>query len=286
MLNYNHLYYFHVAAEEGSVGAAATKLGVTQPTVSEQLRALERALGTTLFDRHPTGLKLSEAGRVAFEHTSVMFRIGDRLVNDLDTTAGSRKASLRIGISGTVARSTSGRFLLPLLTLDCMPVIRLVDCAELMRALRNGTIDLVLCENTPAESEREGLVVRLVERTTLVAVAHPNVTPAWDWHDVSLVQYSTGSRFRWAIDAHLAQRGLRPRIAAEADDAMFLIEAAASGKHVSIVPMMVAREAIAAGRVTLLDTLPTEHAGIHAIYRSNVAQQLARQAVDLLAVER
>lgn len=284
VLNYNHLYYFHVAAEEGSVGAAAAKLGVTQPTVSEQLRALERALGSTLFDRHPTGLKLSEAGRVAFEHTSVMFRIGDRLVSNLDDKAPDpRRTSLRIGISGTVARSTSGRFLLPLLTLDCTPLIRLVDCNELMRALRSAQIDLVLCENTPPESERDGLVVRLVERTTLVAVTHPNVTPAPDWRDVALVQYSTGSRLRWATDAYLSERGLRPRIAAEADDAMFLIEAAASGKFVSIVPSTVAREAIATGRVKLLDTLPTEHAGIHAIYRSSAPQDLARQAVDLLA---
>ena len=44
MLNYNHLYYFHVAASEGSLSAAAAKLGVKPSTVSEQLRALERAL--------------------------------------------------------------------------------------------------------------------------------------------------------------------------------------------------------------------------------------------------
>jgi DNA-binding transcriptional LysR family regulator len=35
VLNFNHLYYFHVTASEGSVKAAADRLGVTQPTVSE-----------------------------------------------------------------------------------------------------------------------------------------------------------------------------------------------------------------------------------------------------------
>lgn len=54
MLNYNHLYYFHVAALEGSVAAAAVRLGVTQPTVSEQVRALERALEVSLFERQST----------------------------------------------------------------------------------------------------------------------------------------------------------------------------------------------------------------------------------------
>mgnify|MGYP001043149089 CR=1 FL=1 len=50
MLNYNHLYYFHVAAIEGSVAGAAERLGVTAATVSEQVRALERALGKKLFE--------------------------------------------------------------------------------------------------------------------------------------------------------------------------------------------------------------------------------------------
>lgn len=284
MLNYNHLYYFHIAAQEGSVGAAAAKLGVTQPTVSEQLRSLERALGTTLFERHPTGLKLNDAGRVAFEHTSVMFTIGERLVHDLDPRPELVTRQLRIGISGAVARTTSGKFLLPLLALDAKPIIKLVDCAELMRSLKTGLIDLVLCENTPPETEREGLVVRLVEATTLVAIAHPDCTPQPDWRDVSLVQQSNGSRLRWAIDEYLAQHELRPRIAAEADDAMFLVEAAATGPYVAIVPSTVAGDALAAGRVKLLATLPSAaHAGIHAIYRTKDPQELAQRAVDLLA---
>jgi LysR family transcriptional activator of nhaA len=282
MLNYNHLHYFHVVAEEGSVGAAATRLGVTQPTVSEQLRTLERALGTPLFERLPAGLKLNDAGRIAFEHTSVMFGISSRLVHNLSGGLAEQTRILRIGISGTVSRATSGRFLLPLLTLDCTPVIRLVDCAELMRALKAGTLDLVLCENVPRENDRRGLVVHSVESTQLVAVAHPSLTPAEDWSDVALVQYSTGSRFRWAIDAYLAQRKLRPRIAAEADDAMFLVEAAATAQYVSIVPWTVVRETVAAGRLRVLDTVTTEHAGIHAIYRNTDAQELARQAVAAL----
>src|SRR5512143_3300815 len=139
MLNYNHLYYFHVAAQEGSVGAAAAKLGVTQPTVSEQLRALERSLGVTLFDRSPTGLKLTEAGRLAFEHTSVMFRAGERLVESLGQDSRDMPRSLRVGLSSAVARATSSDFLMPLLALpDCVPVIRSGDSVELLRALRGS----------------------------------------------------------------------------------------------------------------------------------------------------
>ncbi len=282
MLNYNHLHYFHVVAEEGSVGAAATRLGVTQPTVSEQLRTLERTLGTALFERLPAGLKLNDAGRIAFEHTSVMFGISSKLVHNLSGGIGAETRILRVGVSGTVARATSGRFLLPLLTLDCTPVIRLCDSADLMRALKAATLDLILCENVPPEHDRRGLVVHSVEATQLVAVAHPKLTPAADWSDAALVQYSTTSRFRWAIDAYLDQRNLRPRIAAEADDATFLVEAAATARYISIVPWTIVRDAVAAGRLHVLDTVSTDHAGIHAIYRNTDTQELARQAVAAL----
>jgi DNA-binding transcriptional LysR family regulator len=282
MLNYNHLYYFHIAALEGSVGAAATRLGVTQPTVSEQLRALERSLGTTLFERHSTGLKLSEAGRVAFQHTSVMFSVGERLVHDLDK-APPEPTELRIGISGSVSRSMSGRFLTPLMKLDCKPIVRLVDCSELMRGLKSAQLELVLCESPPADSDCQGLDVQLVERPTLVAIAHPSLNPATDWRDVALVQYSSGSRFRWDIDEYIEKRKLVPRIAAEADDAWFMLEAAATGNYVAIVPSSIAQDALAAKRVKLLDTIPTQHTGIYAIYRSAASTDIARHAANLLA---
>src|ERR1043165_3788459 len=98
MLNYNHLHYFHVAATEGSVAAAAERLGVSQPTVSEQVRALQRSLKVSLFERSATGLKLTGAGRLAFEQTSVMFRAGERLVESLGHDNQAVPRSLRIGI--------------------------------------------------------------------------------------------------------------------------------------------------------------------------------------------
>jgi DNA-binding transcriptional LysR family regulator len=282
MLNYNHLYYFHVAAQEGSVGAAAQRLGVTQPTVSEQLRSLEKFLGATLFERSPLGLKLSDAGRIAFERTSIVFRECDRLVHDLTTEAEHCVRRLRVGISGTVARSTSSGFLMPLLKLDCVPEIRLVECSDLMRSLRAGRLDLVLCENPPPESERGDLFVKLLERTKLVAVAHPTKKIAANWSDVSLVQYVKGSQYRWDIDSHLKKRGLSPRIAAESDDAIFLLEAAIRGGHVAIVPEAIARDALQEKQVRLLDTMDTEQAGIYAIYPDSSGADLAKRASEIL----
>src|SRR5258706_10468581 len=168
MLNYNHLHYFHVAATEGSVAAAAERLGVTQPTVSEQVRALERSLKVNLFERSASGLRLTDAGRLAYEQTSVMFRAGERLVESLNTDSPPVLKTLRIGISNAVTRTTTTDFLMSLLALrDCLPSIRAGDVTELVRALRANELDLVLCESEPPTASRRGLEVVEVVRTSL-----------------------------------------------------------------------------------------------------------------------
>jgi len=283
MLNYNHLYYFHVAAQEGSVASAAGRLGVTQPTVSEQVRALERALGTPLFERHPTGLKLTEAGRLAFEHTSVMFRAGEHLAEALGHGPRDMPKVLRIGLSGSVARTTSTDFLMPLLALEqCMPSIRAGESTELIRDLRGSELDLVLCETEPPEAARRGLEIVQLDSMTLVAVGQPGLELAPDWQNAKLIHYRGSSALRWDIDNYLETKGLRPKLVAESDDALFLVEAAARGGYVAFVPRSICRDAINNGRLKALAELTPAHAGVYALYQDGAAAELARRAVGVL----
>ena len=65
-LNFHHLRYFWLVAREGSVSRAAAKLRVSQPTVGEQVHALQEALGEKLLRREGRGVTLTEAGARAF----------------------------------------------------------------------------------------------------------------------------------------------------------------------------------------------------------------------------
>ena len=66
-LNYHHLLYFWTVAREGSIARACALLLLTQPTISGQLRALDKALGVKVFDRVGRRLVLTETGRARME---------------------------------------------------------------------------------------------------------------------------------------------------------------------------------------------------------------------------
>ncbi|MEL7369333.1 MAG: LysR family transcriptional regulator [Myxococcota bacterium] len=62
------LEYFVAVAEEGHVGRAATRLHVSQPPLSRQIKNLEAELGAPLFERTPRGMKLLPAGHTLLVH--------------------------------------------------------------------------------------------------------------------------------------------------------------------------------------------------------------------------
>lgn len=285
VLNYNHLYYFYVAATEGSVTKAAEKLEITQSTMSEQLRALERALRKKLFERGTAGasMKLTPAGKLAYEHSTAIFRSGERLEQALSETPSDAPLSLKVGTSGTVARATSADFLLPLFAMqDCLPTIRIGETVELLRELRANELDLVLSETEPVESALDGLQHTVIERIPLVAIVAADRKPQAQWEDIGLVQYPATSNFYWEITRFLEANDLRPKIVGEADDPFLLVEASARGGHIAVVPSAAARDAIDAGRVKVIATLESAHAGVHALYQTGNAAELARRAIERL----
>lgn len=263
---------------------AAQLLGVTQPTISEQLRTLERTLGVVLFERHPTGLKLTEAGRLAFKHTSIMFGAGERMTEELEHTKIEAVDVLRIGVSNSIAREAMPDLLTPLLAIDkCVPSLRVADYVELARDLRNGKLDILLADFEPSKSERRGVECTLVEKTQLVAIAHPHLKPNKSWSDVGLLQYRLGTKLRTEVETYLSVRELTPRIAAEADDAWMLLNAVGKAPCAAIVPRRLAHEAISAERIIELDAFPANNIGVYALFAQGA--EVPCQAVERLVAQ-
>ena len=108
----HHLRYFVAVAEEGNVSRAADRLRIAQPSLSAQIRYLERTIGTPLFLRHPRGVELTRAGVLFLADARKSIQAADAAIAAARTA--SRTASrdeagtLRVGfIVGTQVEPTS-----------------------------------------------------------------------------------------------------------------------------------------------------------------------------------
>ena len=110
-LDWNALQAFLATAEAGSLSAAARKLGLSQPTMSRQVAAIERQLGVTLFERVGKSMVLTETGLDLLEHARAM----GAAAAELRLAASGRALSAEGVVSVTASDAVAAWVLPPLL---------------------------------------------------------------------------------------------------------------------------------------------------------------------------
>lgn len=159
--DWNQARAFLVTASEGSLSAAARQLGLTQPTLSRQVAALERHLGVVLFERVGKQLIITDTGRDLLEHLRVM---GDA-ASLVALTASGRSHNVS-GLVRITASDGISTYLLPEILgriRECYPEIELdlvVD--NHLRDLRRREADIAIRHVHP---EQPDLVKRKVRQT-------------------------------------------------------------------------------------------------------------------------
>ncbi len=158
-----HLRYFIAVAEEGHITRAAERLGIQQPPLSQQIRAIERELDVQLFRRKPRGVELTEAGHTFFEYARGITANLDQAFETTRRTARGEQGRLRVGVTPTspfnpfvprVIRSFRESYPLIALTLTER------NSGDLVELLRNERLDAAFIRSNPALAD--GLVISLL----------------------------------------------------------------------------------------------------------------------------
>jgi DNA-binding transcriptional LysR family regulator len=96
-----HLRYFIAIAEEGHITRAAERLGMQQPPLSQQLKAMERELNVQLFRRKARGVELTDAGRALLGEARGMLAHLDRAIEATRRAARGEQGRLCLGVTST-----------------------------------------------------------------------------------------------------------------------------------------------------------------------------------------
>ena len=97
-LEIRHLRYFLAVAEAGSFSRAADRLGISQPSVSQQMRDLEGALRVALFQRRGKRILLTASGSIFQEHARAVLRQLENFLEELGQEPGQMRGSLHLGV--------------------------------------------------------------------------------------------------------------------------------------------------------------------------------------------
>ena len=135
-LNFHHLRYFWVVAQEGSVTGAANRLGVAVQTISAQIAQLEESLGRSLLAPQGRRLVPTEAGRLALTYADQIFQLGERMDAALREADIGNALRLAVGISDALPKLIAYRL--------TEAVFRLPQQVRLV--CREGEFDTLLAE--------------------------------------------------------------------------------------------------------------------------------------------
>jgi DNA-binding transcriptional LysR family regulator len=242
------LRYFVAVAEALHFGRAATRLGIEQPPLSQQIRRFEQALGTPLFERTPRRrVQLTDAGRALLPEAR-------RLLAELEHAAElTRRAGrgevgqLAVGFTGTCAMSallgaTVRRFrsLYPGVALSLVGM----HSAEQVQALRSGRLDVGLLRPPIPDPGDDYELYRLPDEPVFAALPadHPAAAtdplPLQALRDQSFIMFpaSVGPGLHERLLGLCREAGFEPRIVQEAPEFTSIVGLVAAGLGVTLVP--------------------------------------------------
>ncbi len=249
-INYNHLYYFWVAAREGGIGRAAEELMVSQPTISLQVKDLETSLGHRLFERAGRGVKLTEAGRIAFNFANEMFSLGQEMANALEHQPAGRALKLAVGILDVLPKAIVTQLLDPARRLE-QPV-RLI-CREdkadrLLSDLAARRTDLVLTDAPIGTAVQVEGYNHLLGESGVSFFASPELASKYkrgfpkSLDGAPMLLPADHTEVRRSLNRWFDSKRIHPVVAGECDDSSLIFWLGQTGAGVFPAPSIIERK--------------------------------------------
>lgn len=237
------LRYFVAVAEERHFGRAAQRLLIAQPPLSQQIRLLEKSLGTELLTRTTRKVELKPAGELLLERGRRILSELEALESDVRQVGAGLQGSLRVGFTGA---TTYG--LMPRVVREAARAFDGVSLTvsgemltpQLVEELEAHRLDVVVLRAPvpPAQiSHRIAATEKIVAAIPSNSSLAEKVTLTFDdFADQAMVGYPEDSAMSQAISARLLDHGLTPRYVHRVRETSALLSLVAAGIGPALVP--------------------------------------------------
>lgn len=289
-MDLKQLQYFVVIAELGSFTRASDSLGISQPSLSRQVRLLEEELAEHLLIRTGRGVETTEAGKVLLHYGNAMLQMANRAREDIQDLKRMPRGRIAVGLPPRLAHLLTPvlveefRLKLPgaSITVSEGPSVKMREW------LMNGQIDLALFYDPAPSSKldyesiyREELL--LVGRSPGVGDTLPRSIRLEQLAEYGVVLPCMPNTIRNIVDTTCRSRGVRLKVVAEVNAVQTLVAVVERGENFAVLPASAIAPQVRSGtlRAARISTPVMRNNLILATARPGQATRLVRSTLQL-----
>jgi LysR family transcriptional activator of nhaA len=293
-INYRHLHYFWIVAQEGSFTRAAGRLDLAVQTVSTQIGLLEQALGTALLATQERRLVPTEAGRIVLGYADRIFELGAQMQEALTQDEAAPSLRLVAGIADVLPKLIAYRLIEPALRLP--EKLRLV-CHEgsfdaLLADLALHKLDVVLTDRPAAAHASLRVFNHPLGEFGISLFGLPALAKRYrkrfpaSLAGAPLLLPTRNNALRIRLDQWFAANGLRPDIVGEFADGALLKTFGRAGLGLFPAPTALAPDIAAQFGAVPLGELPDVKEQYYAISNERRIRHPAVEAIRAAPLRR
>jgi DNA-binding transcriptional LysR family regulator len=245
-MNIKHAQYMLTVIQEGSITAAAKKLYISQPSLSQMIKLVETNLGTPIFNRATDPISLTYAGEKYIEAARQILLINTNLQKEITEITNEDQGVLRLGIPVQRAMQVIPYILPKFRSLYPLVKMKIYEQGsnDTEERLLEGTIDLACLTTYPKYEElsyhlveQEDLVL-LTSRNSAIAKRIPAGTPIdiTEAKDEYFISIKPGHSVRTIQDRLFIQKDIQPKILLESVSIEVAKRTAVACDAVMIIP--------------------------------------------------
>ncbi|WOI61247.1 LysR family transcriptional regulator [Streptomyces fradiae] len=285
-MQFQQLVYFVAVADTRHFTRAAERVHVSQPSLSQQIRALEKELGAELFSRARGNITLTDAGEALLPLARRILADADTARQEVHELARLRRGRVRLGATPSLCTGLLPEVLRAFH--DLYPGIRILieegGSHDLVRGLARGALDLALVvlplpAQSPALTTVELLQEDLVVVSSAAEEAPRRPVQIADLQGRPMVMFRHGYDLRELTVAACRAEGFEPSFTVEGGEMDAVLGFVRAGLGVAVVPSMVAARAGRDVRVTALAP-PGLRRTVALAHRSDVAPPRAARELQ------